>query len=491
MSTQVILAVTSGPSAGKQYSFAERTTALIGREDECHIRFPKDKDHQTISRHHCLLDINPPECCIRDLGSRCGTYLNGELIGMRERTQNAKEGAELRFAEHTLKHGDEIKMGRVVLRVTIASPASAAESPAVESDRQGENSRPAGGEKASEPCAETLPPPESWGTMFTSPSAEAPSGRPKEQEKDASRSKRSAQTGEAELQQFRGYHIEKELGRGGMGAVYLAVSEQNGERVALKVMLPQMPATQRHRDQFMREAANTKALRHRHVVGLRDLGYSEDKFFFTLEYCEGGSVQDLLKKSGRFPVETAVPLVMQALDGLEYAHRVELPAVQLADGSSAFARGLVHRDIKPGNILLAKEGNAYFAKVGDYGLAKAFDLAGLSGLSVTGQVGGTPGFMPRQQLLDYRNARPEVDVWGMAASLYYMLTLCYPRDFKKGTDVWKVVVQTDAIPIRQRRPDIPATLATVIDHALVEKPAIGFKTAAEFCEALSDTRRGR
>src|SRR5262249_55645256 len=148
-------------------------------------------------------------------------------------------------------------------------------------------------------------------------------------------------------------------------------------------------------------------------VELRDLGYSEGKFFFTLEYCEGGSVHDLLKKSGKLPVEMAVPLALQALEGLEYAHRVDLPSVQLADGSIASACGLVHRDIKPGNILLAKEGKAYFAKIGDYGLAKAFDLAGLSGLSVNGQVGGTPGFMPRQQLLDYRNARPAVDVWGM------------------------------------------------------------------------------
>jgi len=77
MPAQVILAVTGGPSIGQQYFFAERTTALIGREDECRIRFPKNKDHQTVSRHHCLLGINPPEGSIRDLGSRSGTYVNG------------------------------------------------------------------------------------------------------------------------------------------------------------------------------------------------------------------------------------------------------------------------------------------------------------------------------------------------------------------------------------------------------------------------------
>src|SRR5271168_673806 len=126
MPAQVTLAVTSGPSVGQQYVFTKRTTALIGRDAECHIRFPKDKDHQTVSRHHCLLDINPPEGYIRDLGSRSGTYINGQLIGKRDRAQSAQEGAKLRFAEYALKHGDEIKLGRIVLRVAIAAPASCA-----------------------------------------------------------------------------------------------------------------------------------------------------------------------------------------------------------------------------------------------------------------------------------------------------------------------------------------------------------------------------
>lgn len=145
MAAQVILAVTSGPIVGQQHVFAERTTALIGREEECHIRFPKDKDHQTVSRHHCLLDINPPEACIRDLGSRSGTYVNGQLIGKRDRAQSATEGAKLRFAEYSLKHGDEIKLGRVVLRVTITSLASDAECLMEIPDEQIEKSRLADG----------------------------------------------------------------------------------------------------------------------------------------------------------------------------------------------------------------------------------------------------------------------------------------------------------------------------------------------------------
>jgi len=297
MPAQITLAVTGGPSVGQQYVFTERTTALIGREEECHIRFPKDKDHQTVSRHHCLLDINPPESSIRDLGSRSGTYLNGQLIGKRDRAQSAQEGAKLRFAEHSLKHGDEIKLGRIVLRVAIASPALCTECQMEIPEELREKSRLANGEYFCEQCRTTRPP---------VTKAEQPAKASTDPEQAARRLLGVAQTGVADLQRLRGYRIEKELGRGGMGAVYLAVNEKTGERLALKMMLPHIATNQRLRDLFLREAANSKVLRHKNVVELRDLGYSEGSFFFTLEYCEGGSVADLLRISGKLAVETAV-----------------------------------------------------------------------------------------------------------------------------------------------------------------------------------------
>jgi serine/threonine protein kinase len=290
---------------------------------------------------------------------------------------------------------------------------------------------------------------------------------------------------------LKGYRLERELGRGGMGAVYLIVRERTGLQVALKVMLPQATAQQHNRDLFQREVANMKGLAHRHVVRLLEFGYSEGTYFFTQEYCERGSIGDLLKQFGKLPVGKAVALTQQALRGLEYAHQVDVLSAPLAGGGSARARGLVHRDIKPQNIFLAKSGEKYIAKIGDYGLAKAFDLAGLSGLSMTGDVAGTPAFMPRQQLIDYRNAKPEVDVWAAAASLYYMLTLQYARDFPKGKDRWQVVLQTDAVPIRERDSTIPRELAEVIDAALIEKSAIRFKTASALRYALAKALKNR
>ena len=112
------------------------------------------------------------------------------------------------------------------------------------------------------------------------------------------------------------------------------------------------------------------------------------------------------------------------------------------------------------------------------------DLAGLSGMSSTGVTAGTPVFMPRQQVVDFKYAKPEVDVWATAASRYYLLTKQYPRSFKRGKDPWQIVLQTDAVPIRERLPSVPKKLAAVIDKALIDRPDIQIKTAAELRSGL-------
>jgi serine/threonine-protein kinase len=145
---------------------------------------------------------------------------------------------------------------------------------------------------------------------------------------------------------------------------------------------------------------------------------------------------------------------------------------------------VVHRDLNPNNIFLSGSGSSPVAKIGDYGLAKAFDLAGLSGYTRTGEAMGKPLFMPRQQVVNFKYASPEVDVWAMAASLYAMLTGQPPRDFPPRKDPWKVVLSTDAVPILERDVPIPRGLAAVIDEALVDYPDIKFKSAAEFKRAL-------
>ena len=281
------------------------------------------------------------------------------------------------------------------------------------------------------------------------------------------------------------YTLLELLGRGGFGEVYLARYVETDELVALKVMLPKIAADQRDIKMFQREIENTKALQHRNIVRIRDSGCFDDTFFFILEYCDDGSVDDLMRQQGgKLSIEEATEITLQALNGLEYAHNAEIPYVELADGSVGQGRGLVHRDIKPANIFLATDNSKRVVKVGDYGLAKAFALAGLSGITTTGSSAGTPAFMARQQVIDFKYVKPEVDIWAIAASLYNMLTGTTPRKFPVGENPWSVVLHTNPIPIRQRDAAIPERLAELIDLALLDNPNIHFKNATAFKRAL-------
>lgn len=271
-----------------------------------------------------------------------------------------------------------------------------------------------------------------------------------------------------------GYQIKGMLGKGGKGAVYLAHHAATGKSVALKVMLPDHAADQHAIRRFLDEMKFLGSLRHRHIVRLLDTGSSHGIFFLTLEHCDAGSVTNLLKqRGGSLPTDEAVEITLQALAGLHHAH-------------TAVPGGpVVHRDLKPGNLLLCGSGSSRMVKVADFGLAKALDSARLSS-TATDARGGTSFFMPRQQVIRFKAVNPAVDVWAMAATLYCMLTGVVPRDFPEKKDRWLVVLEHPPVPIRQRLASVPAKLAEVIDHALQEKPDICFATAAAFKEALED-----
>lgn len=273
--------------------------------------------------------------------------------------------------------------------------------------------------------------------------------------------------------EFPGYALEHELGRGAQGTVFLARETTTGEQVALKILHDIRPDTA---ELFLREIANVRALRHPNIVEFRDVG-DEPVPFLVSTYCAGGNVDRL----GKLTAGEAVPITLGILAGLAYAHGAELPEIRLADRTTTTARGLVHRDVKPQNVLL-DDGTARLA---DFGLAKAFDLAGHSGHTRTGQLGGSLEFLPRAQVLNYRYAPPWVDVWAAAATLYWMLTGRPPRDFPPGADPVAVVLRENPVPIRAREPSVPPPLAEVVDRILAEEsPA----SADEFAKALSEVQ---
>ena len=420
---RVTLTLANGPHAGRHVAFEERITCVVGRGKSCYPRFPKDDHYRAISQLHCLLDINPPEIRVRDLGSLGGTYVNGELLGRRPKGMDRNEALKQPLVERDLKDGDELRLcqnGAAVFRVSVTP------------HNQAQAVRGLGG-TAQIPASDRIAIP--------------------------------------------GYTVLKELGRGGMGCVWLARQDGAGQLAAVKMMLPQVAADERAVNRFRREVNNTRILKHPNVVRVEDVQFLNGAFFLVLEYCDGGSAARLMGQCGGvLPPDQAVHITLQALDGLEYAHNIYGPG-----------HGLVHCDLKPANLFLSSSGSACVAKVGDFGFAKAFDVAGLSGFTRTGaRAGGTAKFMARQQVIDFKYAGPEVDVWAMAASLYNMLTGAVPRDFPPGLDPLLAVLETPCIPIQRRKPSLPRGLAEVIDRALVEEPVIPFKTAAEFKEALEN-----
>lgn len=266
-----------------------------------------------------------------------------------------------------------------------------------------------------------------------------------------------------------GYEMGPLLGRGGMGAVYRARRLSDGANVAIKVMLSRVAVNEDARKMFRREIDVTCGLRHPNCVELFEHGSVEGAFYFVMEFCPGGSVDVLMRQRGR-PLEPAeaVPIMIQALDGLSFAHD----------------HGIVHRDLKPANILLTAATGGV-AKVSDFGLAKGFLNAGFSGMTATGSVCGTFEFMAREQVTNFKFVTPVVDVWSMGATLYYMLAGSAPREFQPGQDPLEVVLNVRVTPIRRRLAGLPPLLAEAIDRAVADRTADRFQAAAEFRRALA------
>ncbi|QDU23779.1 protein kinase domain-containing protein [Urbifossiella limnaea] len=456
---QVVIRYTAGPAAGREDVFTEPAILLFGRAADCDPRLPQDGCGR-VSRRHCILEANPPDVRVRDLGSKHGTFVDGHLLGKRPKGADPAPGFE--SPDHALADGAEVRLsdrGEVAFTVRVSAPARTGTWSCAQCSR--EVAEAGAGRPGAFVCADCR---REAGTVVSDAAA-------------------AARAGDPELLVLQDYELGKELGHGGMGAVYLARHVTTGAPAAVKVMLPKVAAGERAVAHFRREIRNTAALDHPNVVRCLGHGFSRGAFFLVLEYCDGGSVdRRMANRGGTLPPDDAVGIALQALEGLEYAHHAPIPFVRRSDGSEGTGAGLVHRDIKPANLFLAGAGGT--VRVGDYGLAKAFDDCGLTGGTRTGDYAGTPKYMCRKQVIGYKTAGPEVDVWSLAATLYAMLTGHAPRDFPSGMDPWLCVLEDDPVPVRRRNPAVPARLAEVVDEALQE-PEMPFRTAAALRQALA------
>lgn len=491
MSGKVRLEVTDGPMKGKSFAFDEHDTFLFGRRSDCHVCLPDDK---SVSRHHFILEANPPDARISDLGSMNGTYVNDVKHGGREDGETPEEGARRQYPAVDLKDGDHIRVGETVLAVQLEAAAVCSHCNVVISDQDRPKCAFVGGTFLCPVCKEKV------AAQNQTPRAAKPvrcqmCGKTvaaeigmvrrgdylceacREEAKSdpaailmALLDQLGAQDATGNVPSIKGYEIEKKLGTGGFGAVYLGRRKEDNQLVAIKVMLARVAVDERARRQLLKEIELTRLLRHDHIVSLLGHGSAGGAFYFIMDYCDGGSIGDLMKRSGgKLPMEDAGPLMLEAMDGLLFIH----------------ANGVVHRDLKPANILLSTVEGKLAAKISDLGLAKNFEQAGLSGMTITGAVAGTARFMPREQVVNFKYVKEQTDIWGIGATFYNMLTGAYPRDFPPGRDQMEIVLQEDVVPIRKRDSRLPKKLAEVIDRAITDKIGDRYQTAAEMRKALA------
>lgn len=273
-------------------------------------------------------------------------------------------------------------------------------------------------------------------------------------------------------QQLGNYDILNELGRGGMGVVYKATDLKLGRVVAIKELLVSnaMPEVERQDtvERFRREAMAAARMAHPNIVTVYDYGQDGDRHYMAMELLEGKSLGDYLDKKTKFTIQQVVDISVQICAALDYAHQA----------------GVVHRDIKPDNIMLADNGKV---KLTDFGVARV--KSDLPSMTTTGTTLGTIAYISPEQLCDSRLVDGRSDLFSLGALIYEMLTFKTPFDAGNLGGTILNIMNSAPTPPREFNPEIPAKLESVILRALKKNPEERYTRAAEMGHALQASLR--
>lgn len=266
------------------------------------------------------------------------------------------------------------------------------------------------------------------------------------------------------------YSIDREIGRGGMAVVYLAHDVKHERAVAVKVFRPELDLT-RGADRFLREVKLTARLQHPHILPLYDSGEAGGFLFYVMPFVEGESLRDRLGREGRLPTTDALRIASEVAEALAYAH----------------SKQTIHRDIKPGNILLS----AGHAMVADFGIARAIRSAASDTLTETGAALGTPAYMSPEQILGEKAIDGRSDLYSLGCVLFEMLSGRLPFSSHDGQVVIARRFRSPPPTVRETCPAVSDGLATVLARTLAPEPSDRFQTSAAFVAALESERQSQ
>ncbi len=266
------------------------------------------------------------------------------------------------------------------------------------------------------------------------------------------------------------YILERELGRGGMGAVYLAHDVQLDRPVAIKFLPPDLAARPDLRARFLQETRTAASFSHPNIVPVHAVEERDKVLCFVMGYVDGETLSKRIQRAGPLPVGEAVRLLQEAAWALSYAH----------------GRGIIHRDVKPDNILMDRGSGR--AMITDFGISRSQENTG--GLTMVGELIGTPQFMsPEQATGEAVDGRS--DLYSLGVVAFYALTGRFPFDASSTQGFLAAHITKPAPAVASVRPDLPASLSTAVDRLLEKDPARRFQTGEELAEQLDPLRASR
>ena len=261
------------------------------------------------------------------------------------------------------------------------------------------------------------------------------------------------------------YRLEERIGEGGMAAVYRALDLRTGHRVAVKFLRQELQANQEFLDRFRREATAASRMSHHNIVNLLDIGDNPSSPYLVFEFVDGKTLKEIIAEHGKLPQGTAVQIAIRILSALRHAHEA----------------GVIHRDIKPQNVLVDRQG---YIKVSDFGIARMVDTNTQDGESRQSVMGSVHYFSPEQARGETATAAS--DLYSVGCVLYEMLTGRMPFEGETQVSLAMQHLQAEPRPVRELAPEVSAAVAAVVHKALAKDPAVRYPSALLMAQALHD-----